>query len=197
MRYKSIMISFLVVLSVLSLSLLACAPQQTTSADNNKAESSSASFEWSKDSDCGTCHGTETASFDSSACLASVHSGAKANCLSCHTDASGLKSAHSNVKADSHAKIDKLKKTKIASEACASCHDKTKLSDLTASCTILTDDKGTVVNPHKLTPSESHDAITCANCHKMHSDKPIADTAAKACTDCHHANVYECGTCHS
>lgn len=196
MRHKLIIISFVAALLALSLGLFACAPQQNTSPDK-KADSNAISFEWSKDSDCGMCHSAETASFDNSSCLANLHPSAKADCLSCHADVSGVQAAHVGVKPDAVAQVDKLKTTQVDAAACTSCHDRAKLPALTANCTILTDDKGTVVNPHSLTPSESHDAITCINCHKMHSDKPIADTATKTCADCHHDHVYECGTCHN
>ena len=62
--------------------------------------------------------------------------------------------------------------------------------------TALTDDQGTTVNPHDLPQSASHDTLTCGSCHTMHDEKPLEETAAAACTQCHHQNVYECYTCH-
>lgn len=66
----------------------------------------------------------------------------------------------------------------------------------TADVTVLTDENGTTVNPHDLPVNKSHDTIVCATCHTMHDDAPLEETAAEACTKCHHDNVYECFTCH-
>ena len=56
---------------------------------------------------------------------------------------------------------------------------------------------GKTVNPHDLPATETHQAITCTNCHTMHSEQTDLDGDAKSyCTSCHHADVFECYTCH-
>lgn len=73
---------------------------------------------------------------------------------------------------------------------------RTALIAATAGCTVLTDEKGTKVNPHDLPPVEDHATVNCIDCHKGHSDDTLEDSATKACTLCHHENVFECYTCH-
>ena len=81
---------------------------------------------------------------------------------------------------------------------CIACHG--ELSDvaaLTADSTALTDDKGTVVNPHERPAGEKHEAnpATCTDCHNNHSNDLPKD-AMKYCAQCHHRGTFECGTCH-
>ena len=63
---------------------------------------------------------------------------------------------------------------------------------------MLTDKNGTTANPHDLPQNADHTNadLACATCHKLHGEDPIEQTALKACIDCHHAEVFECGTCH-
>ncbi len=73
---------------------------------------------------------------------------------------------------------------------------RTALIAATADSTVLTDEKGTTVNPHDLPAVEDHASINCIDCHKGHSSDTIEVSAMKACTLCHHENVFECYTCH-
>ena len=66
----------------------------------------------------------------------------------------------------------------------------------TAASTALTDENGTVVNPHDLPAVEDHASLTCVSCHKGHADDTIEESAMKACVLCHHESVFECYTCH-
>ena len=65
--------------------------------------------------------------------------------------------------------------------------------------TDLTDDEGTVVNPHDVPANADHEGagISCSSCHKVHTAEGAAQTAPTVCKNCHHHGVYECGTCHT
>ncbi|MEG0505562.1 MAG: cytochrome c3 family protein, partial [Raoultibacter sp.] len=134
-------------------------------------------------------------SSENAKCLASKH--ADLSCIQCHTDTSTLSTAHANATADG--KMPKTLKATTVDEAvvCESCHNREEIAAITASSTVLTDENGTVVNPHALSASESHAEVTCTSCHKMHSSTDSAKSAQRACTSCHHTNVYECNTCHA
>jgi hypothetical protein len=117
-------------------------------------------------------------------------------CAGCHDQSVGLEVVHEDKTTESRAPI-RLRKTGVEAAQCLECHDTSNLSVLTAMSTVLTDKNGTIVNPHAFTPSESHNSVLCADCHKMH--KPVTavlENAQAACKSCHHENVYECGTCH-
>lgn len=116
-------------------------------------------------------------------------------CASCHSDAK-LPDLHENATADSKMPK-KLKKTDVSEELCLGCHGSSEeLAGLTEGCTLLTDDNGTVVNPHALPDVPDHDPIECTDCHAVHNGKTVEETAPAKCLSCHHENVYECGTCH-
>ena len=81
---------------------------------------------------------------------------------------------------------------------CAPCHATEDLIAATAESVTLTDDNGTVVNPHDLPAVADHEGVLCSTCHKGHElSESIARTAQRACISCHHAYVYSCYTCHS
>lgn len=190
-------ITFLVVVFAFSLTFFACSPQEKTNGPNQVSKTDqSVEFSWTADSDCGMCHEKDVTSFTNSSCLASKHSALSGKCATCHSDEKGLVAAHEKVVAGDVKKNTKLKKTEVPSETCLSCHVRTEIVESTVDSTVLTDKNGVVVNPHALTPSESHDKITCSYCHKTHGAEPLEDTAKKTCTNCHHDNVYQCGTCH-
>lgn len=90
----------------------------------------------------------------------------------------------------------KLKKTDVPSEACTSCHAENERIEATANSVVCTDSKGTVANPHDLADNEEHGKIACSDCHRVHSADSLEETAKKECLSCHHADVYECHTCH-
>lgn len=116
----------------------------------------------------------------------------------CHTDESGLKTAHDKVELGDQKKKAKLKKTTVPEEVCAACHNKAELTEKTASSTVLTDSNGLCVNPHDIPVNDGHAEadIACSSCHKMHEEQNVEETAPKVCLNCHHADVYECNTCH-
>lgn len=178
-------------------------------------------FTWSDDADCAKCHVKQAASESDESCLVSKH--AAFDCLYCHDYASrqandhadqsdGQKTAesetaggesdnlsmaevHANVTKVSTVKKSNLLKTTVPEELCLSCHDREALVEATADCTTLTDANGIVVNPHDLVEGSQHDGVTCESCHIMHVSDPMA--AYRACVSCHHAEQWECGTCHS
>ena len=115
-------------------------------------------------------------------------------CVACHSDEEGLAVGHKNLNSGKEAR--RLKKSKVDSEVCTTCHKAEDLAGKTADYRGLTDSNGTVVNPHDLPQVESHQSIACTDCHQAHSGKQIDFTAATTCNSCHHAGVYECNTCH-
>ena len=118
------------------------------------------------------------------------------DCAICHADEK-LGELHADVTADD--KMPKrLKKTEVEEDLCLTCHDAEQLVEATQDCEALTDDNGTVVNPHDLPAVADHDPISCTDCHLMHKDddKVVGEIAKAKCISCHHENVFECGTCH-
>ena len=179
------------------------------------------SYEWSMDLDCALCHqkeaeglapaeadkaeGAEAAPAGSGAdgkgagaaqvsAYAAMHAQTLGlECVACHSDEKGLAEGHKNLNSGKEAR--RLKKSKVGSEACTTCHKAEDLAEKTAEYQGLTDKNGTVVNPHDLPQVESHQSIACTDCHQAHSGKQIDLTAATTCNSCHHAGVYECNTC--
>ena len=152
---------------------------------------------WTPESDCSMCHTAEAASLDDPACLASAHASVGVTCTTCHADAEGLSAAHSRVTFDMTDGGSALVATSVDISVCAGCHDTTALAAITAASTVLIDDNGTTANPHALPANAEHSEFDCTSCHKVHSTTPLETTAMRTCTSCHHAFVFECGTCHA
>ncbi len=174
-----------------------CAP--STPSDENTSDTSSSSdtgaisVEWSFEGDCSTCHKDDAESATNVQYLSSLH--ATETCQICPSDEAGLESAHEGATAD--ASNAKLRKTKVDVTKCASCHDTNELKEVTGSLTVLTDEKGTTVNPHDIPAIDSHTSVTCVSCHGFHvSDYDTTVGATETCLSCHHEDVYECYTCH-
>ena len=90
-----------------------------------------------------------------------------------------------------------MRDTAIDEQACLACHGSyEELAAKTADSAVLTDAKGTVVNPHARPAGEGHAGQTCADCHALHSGEPVQETAPEFCISCHHTNDYQCHTCH-
>lgn len=162
------------------------------------AEGEASSFGWTMESDCAACHTDEAQSYEDTNCLASQH--ADVACTTCHADEVGLADRHDDVEIGDRTPR-RLRATEVDTQACVTCHgDYEALAQATAGVTVLTDENGTTVNPHEVTTTVNaagqHDEITCVDCHAMHVDEPSADQAVATCRTCHHADVYECGTCH-
>lgn len=193
---KKAMIAIVVILS-LSAALAfssGCAPR-SASGDSKSAKSSTMTvdFTWTEGSNCSVCHTVQADSFADSQCVASQH--AESDCLVCHVDAEALSSLHEGVSTDSKM-TKRLQSTEVSDEICFGCHaGREQLTEQTAACTVFTDNNGTVVNPHAMPNNSDHDSFTCASCHDMHVASSAEDYQQK-CIGCHHAGVYECGTCH-
>mgnify|MGYP000893182118 CR=1 FL=1 len=132
--------------AVIALALTACAPQsnENGAASADDAKETPITVAWSADSECGTCHATEQASYDDAACVASTHEGQA--CISCHADASGLATAHEG-KTASDTMPKKLKKTEVPDDACLSCHYGAREELVAATVDVaVVDSKGTEVN---------------------------------------------------
>lgn len=185
-------------LAALACGLAGCAPKANEGAASPKDDEAVAvqvDFSWSETSDCGMCHAKEQASFDDGTCAASQHEGTA--CAVCHADASTLASAHEGATAEKAAKA-VLKSAAVDAATCESCHALDEVAAATAGVETLTDANGTVVNPHALPESADHAEVTCTSCHQTHvSGATIEKKAQRACASCHHADVYECYTCHS
>ena len=80
---------------------------------------------------------------------------------------------------------------------CTTCHNLDDVKAATEDSVVLTDENGTVVNPHAIPDAKEHKDISCQSCHKMHAESKPASLAPTLCQDCHHEDVYECYTCHS
>lgn len=116
------------------------------------------------------------------------------SCTGCHVESEGLDKAHAKLNSGKEAK--RLKKSEVESAVCVTCHQTDVLAEATTNYQGVVDNNGTVVNPHALPETESHESVNCTDCHQVHSGKSITDTAMTTCTSCHHAAVFECNTCH-
>ncbi len=120
------------------------------------------------------------------------------DCFTCHNDAEGLEEAHDAKKLNSGKEARRLKKTEVSAEFCQGCHDRQALAGVTADYQGLVDKNGLAVNPHDLPQNDSHAGLACVSCHAAHPDEGavIQDQAMGQCISCHHAEVFECHTCH-
>lgn len=187
--------------SALCLTLASCggAPQPgggETAADGaSKTMASDQAFTWADDADCSLCHAAQSSSLTDSTCqIAANHAGLE--CVQCHADDDELVAVHDGLALAETKGAKKLSRTEVNEDACVACHADAGTSEAAVNSVALTDDRGTIVNPHDLPESESHDTLTCGSCHAMHDKKPLEETASEACAQCHHQDVYECYTCH-
>lgn len=180
--------------AVMAAMLAACSPQPSTQDDSAKGDDAAAvAVAWNMQADCMACHEKQGESLEDGTCLAGSHaSGNRATCTSCHTDEAGLASAHEGVTEAKNVRA--LKETEVTDEACLACHGSyDELAKRTTDYTGTTDKNGTTVNPHAVPETDAHAALSCVYCHGGH--KEVKDIS-KSCMTCHHAEVYECGTCH-
>lgn len=192
MKARLAVLCFSVVLFA-ALVLAACSPNPSNSGSDS-ADGGASSESWTMESECGSCHVKESESAQDPSTPHGIHSALA--CNSCHIDEDGkLGKAHEDYKDDPLPEA--LKITKVSSDACTGCHDTVELAAKTASTGVLTDENGLTVNPHDIPETENHESsVFCSSCHKMHSESSVVDTAQSVCLNCHHENVYECGTCH-
>lgn len=127
--------------------------------------------------------------------LIAAHNGLL-TCTMCHSDEEALEEVHEDV-SDRSRKPRRLKSTSVDSGLCQGCHgDMEALAEATKESKALVDEFGTTVNPHDLPSSDLHDRLGCLSCHSAHNGLAAADSAMKTCLSCHHAEVFECYTCH-
>ena len=152
---------------------------------------------WAR-TDCTSCHDKQQASFSETGCLAAdSHAALAGSCITCHADTPEIQKVHEKAKPEKAEKLKKLRKTTVNEQACLDCHGGAdKLAKATKSVELLTDNQGTTVNPHDLPTVKDHEKIGCESCHNMHDETDTDAKAVKTCAGCHHAGVYECGTCH-
>lgn len=206
-----------VAVAVLACGLAACAPVSANTAADAEGEDVAAVEAvgfgaWSPDVDCAACHLGNAASLTQTGTLGAVHesSGASMDCIACHADEVALSTLHASY-TDEGAKVPaRLRKTTVSDGSCAAsgCHDVAELVQKTESSAVLTDSDGTVRNPHAMVSDPLHGLggetgadIQCVSCHEVHKEggadrQAMAETARDQCLSCHHADVYECGTCH-
>lgn len=166
---------------------------QAESSSSGSTATAAPTIEWSPDADCVACHTTEGESFAS---VATAKAHASQNCMTCHADEGTLAKVHEGATSEGKASKGLSTKSEIPVEICQSCHPTETLQAATESVTTLTDEEGTTVNPHALPDGHLGEKVTCADCHSVHVDEAPEKNATKACTSCHHENVYKCGTCH-
>jgi hypothetical protein len=172
-----------------------CTPRQTVDQGNGVGEELVVSMPWTSDMNCGACHATEMASKEDTAYLYAMHAmQPNMDCVNCHDDVTALGQVHLDYSASLP---ERLVKTSADAAVCLSCHDSGELATETIASTVLTDTKGTVVNPHSPPVNDDHAVISCIDCHKTHALRADLDEAAMSfCVSCHHERVFECNTCH-
>ena len=144
---------------------------------------------------CVACHTNEGASFADVSTLAGLHAGLA--CATCHDDDKALDDLHAKTKAKRMPL--RLKKTQVENATCLSCHTDEPGSDAFLALSEgepLVDANGLEVNAHAMVGAQGHEDIACVSCHEVHDEADPGVRAQKVCATCHHANVYECFTCH-
>ena len=161
---------------------------------------------WTEGLDCADCHKKETAAAEgpkdagatengeAPTSLIETHAALDFACSTCHCDKKTLSALHESP--SSKKKVRRLKQTEVAEELCLSCHDAAALAEATQDLGLLVDKEGLEVNPHDLPDVEGHADLSCTSCHAAHEASVLRDEAVETCTNCHHANVFACGTCH-
>ena len=202
MKKRKLASALAVVMCAIMLAAVAagCAPRHEAMelpALPETGEGMSMPTEFAMDVSCTGCHAKATEAMQQAGFTGANH--ASMDCTTCHNDEAGLSAAHAN-NFDSKAasRVAVLSKTSIDPETCFTCHGSMEeLAEKTADCIVLTDNNGTVVNPHALPEGHFGDKVDCSSCHKMHSATDTATSASNSCIGCHHDSVYECGTCHA
>ena len=183
------------------LALAGCAPQASSQSTDQDAAAASASdgaetaANWSPDADCAACHEKEASSAEAPGCLAQAHAQLGYVCADCHADEQSLTAAHKNGASGTPAT--RLQASDVDDAACLACHDSREAIAAQTTDVTIADDKGTAVNPHALPASPDHYSLACIDCHTSHEAAPALEEAESTCASCHHAGVFECGTCHS
>lgn len=150
-------------------------------------------WKWSPDQECAPCHSVEAHAVAMSPCT--DYSDSSSSCLTCHNVEQKLVVAHEDIL--NTKPTPDLQRVSVKKEVCTRCHDVASLSAKTADSVALRDSNGVTINPHALLRTKGHSVIDCASCHTMH--KTSSDTleiSPEMCQDCHHADSFECESCH-
>lgn len=190
-----------VVLGVV-ISCVGCSPKGAIEDQDSRQMQSDRTTQsaWSMSGDCAVCHTSEKESMTSEGTGACIHAAqTKVTCVSCHTDEAVLTEVHEKAGA-TDAMPKKLSETTVSTKACqnSECHTlpQEEFAALTVGVAPPADENGKTVNPHEVIGlTLSHEDITCSDCHSEHAAKKDVD-AKELCLSCHHANVFECNTCH-
>lgn len=184
------------VVVVAALVVPACAPHGREESQDSAADATTATITWSFDSDCTQCHSSECSTDNA---LMAVHTKQGSECQSCHTDEDALSAAHEGAtEAPDTTQLRSIKKNMGSlAETCLSCHGSyEELAKRTTECTAVVDSAGTVINPHALPSTKTHeseDVGECTNCHVVHGS---SGDATDSCFKCHHTGTFSCGSCH-
>lgn len=149
-------------------------------------------FAWKPDLACAPCHSPEARTAAASACTG--FSDAPSNCMACHDDASELTIVHKGIRSAEPAT--ELLHTAVENDACTGCHDEASLADRTSGSVSLVDNNQATMNPHALPENKGHAKIICTDCHTAHEGPDVLERAPALCQTCHHADIYDCKTCH-
>lgn len=178
---------------VLCVGVFGCEPKIVPNGPTSDSDDGTGEIAWSISVDCTVCHAKQGAFH------VAGHANAAVVCTDCHKDMTALARVHDG-KTASSPMPSRLKMTKMTNEACLSCHGPLDtLAAATASLTVCTDSEGKTVNPHTAVDlTESHrESLRCNDCHSEHEDIDANEVAKTVCVDCHHQDVFTCGTCHS
>lgn len=160
-------------------------------AEEQAAKPTTATSDWSMQSNCSGCHTRNAASAEDGVHLAAKH--AKTACTTCHRDEATLRTAHADL---TKPPAQTWLNAPISNDVCFRCHESWEsLAGLTKSSRALVDKNGKVINPHLIPRTPSHNQKPfCFVCHTMHLD---AKQPGDYCFGCHHERVFECNTCHT
>ncbi len=149
-------------------------------------------WKWSPDQECAPCHSIEAHTAAASACT--DFSDASSSCLTCHNVEQELTVAHENIR--NVKPVSDLQQVTVEKEICTKCHTIASLAERTADSVALADNDGVTINPHALRRTKGHSEIDCTACHTMHESSDKLETSSKMCRECHHADSFECESCH-
>lgn len=149
-------------------------------------------FAWEPDLACAPCHSLEARTAAASACT--DFSDAPSRCMACHDAAAELASAHAGIRSATPAV--ELASTAVEESACTNCHDEASLPDRTSGSVALVDSDQATMNPHALPENKGHAKIGCTDCHTAHEGSDVLERASAVCETCHHADIYDCESCH-
>lgn len=175
-------------ITALSAVIAGCAPQ-TVEGDSQPASNEPVAW---METDCALCHEKQSDSaINGDTEFAKVHADQNMTCTECHSNIEDLDKSHDGVTMESR---QPKKLDHDMSQSCIDCHGTLEeMAAITSASDKIVDKNGTVVNPHDIPDTPGHETPTCTDCHGEHEEK---DALEDYCFSCHHAQVFECNTCH-